>query len=176
MGVAKRALRYVKGSADYGIWYSSTENGMLQGYSDSDWAGSIDDMKSTSGYVFSLGSGVFSWNSKKQDVVAQSSAEAEYVAAAGAANQAIWLRKIMADLEMDVKEATVIKVDNKSAISMAQNPILHGKSKHIKVKFHTLRQAEQNKEIKLEHCSSEAQLAGIMTKGLQKSRFEDLRA
>ena len=149
---------------------------MLQGYSDSDWAGSIDDMKSTSGYVFSLGSGVFSWNLKKQDVVAQSSAEAEYVATASAANQAIWLRKIMADLEMDVKEATVIKVDNKSAISMAQNLVLHGKSKHIKVKFHALRQAKQNKEIKLEHYSSEAKLADIMTKGLQKSRFEDLRA
>ena len=175
-GVAKRVLRYVKGTADYGIWFTPSENGLLQGYCDSDWAGSVDDMKSTSGYVFSLGSGVFSWNSKKQEVVAQSSAEAEYIVAAGAANQAIWLRRVLDDLEMGPREATVIKVDNKSAISMAQNPVLHGKSKHIKVKFHALRQAEQSKEIKLEHCRSEVQIADIMTKALQKSKFEDLRA
>ena len=175
-GVAKKVLRYVKGTADYGIWFTPSENGLLQGYCDSDWAGSVDDMKSTSGYVFSLGSGVFSWNSKKQEVVAQSSAEAEYIAAAGAANQAIWLRKVLDDLEMGPREATVIKVDNKSAISMAQNPVLHGRSKHIKVKFHALRQAEQSKEIKLEHCRSEVQIADIMTKVLQKSKFEDLRA
>lgn len=85
------------------------------GYSDSDWAGSVDDMKSTSRYAFTLGSGRFSWNSKKQEVVAQSSAEAEYIAAAVATNQALWLRKILRDLEQNDIEATVIKVDNKSA-------------------------------------------------------------
>ena len=98
------------------------------GYSDRDWAGSVDDMKSTSGYAFTLGSGMFSWNSKKQEVVAQSSAEAEYIAAAGATNQALWLRKILSDLEQNDIEATVIKVDNKSAISMAKNPVQHGRS------------------------------------------------
>ena len=71
----KRVLRYVKGTTNYGIWFNSTENPELIGYSDSDWAGSIDDMKSTSGYVFSLGNGVFSWLSQKQNTVAQSTAE-----------------------------------------------------------------------------------------------------
>ncbi|KAK2404761.1 putative mitochondrial protein [Trifolium repens] len=75
-GVGKRVLRYIKGTSDFGIWYSKSD-GKLEGFVDSDWAGSVDDSKSTTGYVFSLGSGVFSWNSKKQDVVAQSSAEAE---------------------------------------------------------------------------------------------------
>ncbi|KAF2324925.1 hypothetical protein GH714_021301 [Hevea brasiliensis] len=89
----------------------------------SDWAGSIDDFKSTLGYVFSFGSGVFSWNSKKQDVIAQSSAEAEYISAVGAANQAIWLRKILSDLGPVQREATVIFVDNKSAIAIIKNPV-----------------------------------------------------
>ena len=80
LGVAKRTLRYIKGTGDYGIWFKKEEQGKLMGYSDSDWAGSVDDMKSTSGYAFTLGPGMFSWNSKKQEVVAQSSAEAEYIA------------------------------------------------------------------------------------------------
>ncbi|KAL0421152.1 UNVERIFIED_CONTAM: Retrovirus-related Pol polyprotein from transposon RE1 [Sesamum latifolium] len=92
MEAAKRLLRYVKGTHDYEIWYTQSEDLKLFGYADSDWAGCPDDLKSTTGYVFSLGSGVFSSLSKKQEVVAQSTAEAEYMASAAAANQAIWLR------------------------------------------------------------------------------------
>lgn len=106
-GVGKRVLRYLKGTADFGIWYSKSD-GKLEGFVDSDWAGSIDDSKSTTGYVFSLGSGVFSWNSKKQDVVAQSSAKAEYIAAAAASNQAIWIRKILTDCNHVQMEPTVL--------------------------------------------------------------------
>lgn len=95
---AKRVLRYLKGSLDYGILYEKKGSSVLEGYVDSDWAGSIEDSKSTSGYVFSLGSGVFSWNTKKQEVVAQSPAEAEYISAAAASNQAIWPRKLLIDL------------------------------------------------------------------------------
>lgn len=88
------------------------------GYTDSDWAGSADDMKSTSGYAFSLGSGVFSWASKKQQTVAQSSAEAEYVAASASACQAIWIRRILEDIGQRQKEPTDFFCDNKSAIAI----------------------------------------------------------
>ncbi|KAF2321527.1 hypothetical protein GH714_000311 [Hevea brasiliensis] len=98
LGAAKRVLRYLKGTTDYGIWFKKKEEAKLEGYSDSDWAGCVDDSKSTSGYVFSFGSGVFCWNSRKQEVVAQSTAEAEYISAAATTNQAIWLRKILKDL------------------------------------------------------------------------------
>ncbi|KAG8499381.1 hypothetical protein CXB51_005990 [Gossypium anomalum] len=87
---AKRVLRYIKGTLSYGLKFSRNEDLKLIGYTDSDWAGSKDDMKSTSGYAFTLGSAMFCWSSKKQSIVAQSTAEAEYVAAAGAINQAIW--------------------------------------------------------------------------------------
>ncbi|XP_034707553.1 uncharacterized mitochondrial protein AtMg00810-like [Vitis riparia] len=78
---AKRIVRYIKATTNYGIKYSCYQNFKLHGYSDSDWAGSIDDMRSITGFCFSFGSGIFSWSSKKQDVIAQSTAEAKYVAA-----------------------------------------------------------------------------------------------
>ena len=89
MQAVKRILRYVKGTIDYGIKYANSDQLQLVGFSDSDYGGSIDDMKSTTGYCFSLGSGTISWCSKKQEIVAQSTTEAEFVAATAAANQAI---------------------------------------------------------------------------------------
>ena len=83
---------------NHGIWFKHSPEEKLIGYTDSDWAGSVDDLRSTSGFCFSFGSGVFSWGSKKQNSVAQSTAEAEYVAAASTANQAIWLTRILEDM------------------------------------------------------------------------------
>ncbi|XP_052489942.1 secreted RxLR effector protein 161-like [Gossypium raimondii] len=98
---AKRVLRYIKGTIDHGVLFKKAENMKLTGYVDSDWAGSCDDMRSTSGYAFSLGLGMFCWSSKKQSLVAQSTVEAEYVTVASAVNQAIWRRKILADLNQN---------------------------------------------------------------------------
>lgn len=86
---------------DYGIKFSQVEKISLHGYSDSDWVGCSNDMRSTSGYCFSLGSGIFSWSSNKQDIVAQSTAEAEYVAATAAVNQALWIKKLLIDLHIE---------------------------------------------------------------------------
>ena len=137
---AKQIVRYVKGTVDYGIRYSHSQNFKLHGYSDSDWGGSVDDMRSTTGYCFSFGSSVFSWCSKKQDVVAQSTVEAEYVAAIAAMNRAIWLRHILADLHMKQNEPTQIFVDNQATISISNNPVFHGKTKHFKIKLFFLRE------------------------------------
>ncbi|XP_044468601.1 secreted RxLR effector protein 161-like [Mangifera indica] len=88
---AKRILRYLQGIKDYDIWFNPVSKSKLIGYTNSDWAGSTDDMKSTFGFAFTLGSGIFSWASKKQETVAQSSVEAKYAAIANSANQMIWL-------------------------------------------------------------------------------------
>ncbi|XP_038885821.1 uncharacterized mitochondrial protein AtMg00810-like [Benincasa hispida] len=98
MVAGKRVMKYLKGTLSFGIKFSKVENFKLQGYSDSDWAGLLDDMKSTSGYCFTFGSGCFSWCSKNQDIVAQSTAEAEFIATMTAVNQAVWLKKLMHDL------------------------------------------------------------------------------
>jgi hypothetical protein len=86
IGVAKKVLKYIRGTTNLGIWYSKIGGFKLIGYVDSDWVGSVDDMKSTSGYVFTIGSGAICWNAKKQEVVAQSTAEAEYISMAVAIN------------------------------------------------------------------------------------------
>ena len=98
---SQRILKYEKGTVDCAIKYARSDQFQLVGFSDNDQGGSADDMKSTTGYCFSLGSGMISWCSKKQEIVAQSTAEAEFVAATAAANQAIWLRKILQDLCLD---------------------------------------------------------------------------
>lgn len=98
-GAAKRILRYIAGTSSYGIWYSKQEKFELIGYSDSDWAGSHEDRKSTTDNLFSFGSGAVSWVSKKQATVALSSTEAEYVSASAAASQAVWLRRLSSDLD-----------------------------------------------------------------------------
>ncbi|XP_015162310.1 uncharacterized mitochondrial protein AtMg00810-like [Solanum tuberosum] len=97
-GAAKRVLRYLQGKMDYGIMYKFGGDLNLIGYPDSDWAGSIDDMKSTSSYAFSFGSSICSWLSKKQSVVAQSTVEADYISVDKATAQAIWLRRIFEDI------------------------------------------------------------------------------
>ncbi|XP_016679207.1 secreted RxLR effector protein 161-like [Gossypium hirsutum] len=98
---AERVLRYVTGTLSYRVKLVKAKELKLVGYLDSDWAGSIDDMKSTSGYFFTLGSRVFIWSSKKQQTEVQSIVEAVYIAAATAVNQAIWLRKLLSDLNVD---------------------------------------------------------------------------
>ncbi|XP_015168566.1 uncharacterized mitochondrial protein AtMg00810-like [Solanum tuberosum] len=174
---AKRVLRYIKGTSKFGIFFpTSAEVTMnLIGYSDSDWGGGVDDSRSTSGYLFCLGTSCFSWSSRKQETTAQSTAEAEYIAAASAVNQAIWLRKMLKDLGYEQTEATKIMCDNSSAVSISKNPVFHGRTKHIKIKFHFIREVQQSNEVLLVHCSSQNQLADIFTKSLPKERFEDLR-
>jgi hypothetical protein len=96
--MAKRILRYVAGTLNFVLWYTKYDSNQLSGYIDSDFEGSLDDKKSTSGHVFQLGTNLISWASKKQPIVSISSAEAEYVAATSASCQAVWLRRILKDM------------------------------------------------------------------------------
>ncbi|KAM1461179.1 hypothetical protein ACFX11_045561 [Malus domestica] len=175
MGTAKRVLRYIQGTLDFGIEFVKGKTTTLIGYCDSDWAGSEDDMRSTSGYAFTLGSGMFSWASIKQNIVALSTAEAEYVSAAEATSHAKWLRFVLEDFGEEQVEGTPILCDNTSAIAMAKNPVLHQRTRHISRKFHFIREAIQTKEIELVYCKTEDQIADILTKALSKDRFVYLR-
>jgi len=172
MGAAKRILRYMQGTLSYGIEYVRDQSVTLIGFCDADWAGSEDDNRSTSGYAFSFGIGVFSWSSMKQNTVALSTAEAEYVSASEATAQAIWLRFVLDDLGEMQAEATPLFCDNMSAISMARNPIFHQRTRHINRKYHFIREALQEGVINIQFCRSEEQLADIFTKALPKDRFK----
>ncbi|KAL0410576.1 UNVERIFIED_CONTAM: Copia protein [Sesamum latifolium] len=173
--VAKRILRYIQGTIDHGIFYKSSQDFELVGYCDSDWAGDIDSRKSTTGFVYFMGSSAFTWNSKKQPIVTLSTCEAEYVAVASCVCHAIWLRGLLKELNFQQKNPTEIFVDNKSAIALAKNPVFHERSKHIDTKYHFIRDCISKKEVKLEYVKSQDQIADIFTKALKFDSFKKLR-
>ncbi|KAI5312594.1 hypothetical protein L3X38_041767 [Prunus dulcis] len=175
MGVARRVLRYVQGTLSYGIDYVRNQSATLVGFCDADWVGSEDDSRRTSGYAFSFGSGAFSWASVKQNTVALSIVEAEYVSASEATAHAIRLRFVLDDFGEMQSEATPLFCDNMSAISMAKNPVFHQRTRHINRRYHFIREALQEGVINMQFCRSEEQLADIFTKALPKDRFKHLR-
>ncbi|XP_074325473.1 secreted RxLR effector protein 161-like [Apium graveolens] len=175
-GAVKRILRYVKGTIDFGLVYSQdSDNEVLIGYSDSDLAGNIEDRKSTGGMVFYLNKSLITWTSQKQKCVALSSCEAEFMAATAAACQAVWLRKLLAQItEYDIGPVTLF-IDNKSAIDLAKNPVFHGRSKHIDIRYHFIRECVENGEIIVKHVRSAEQRADFLTKALAAVKFEIMR-
>ncbi|BBG99166.1 transposable element gene [Prunus dulcis] len=146
---------YIKGTLDYGLEYVKGRKSCLIGFCDSDWGGSLEDSKSTSGYAFSFGSGVFSWVLVKQNCVALSTAEAEYISALEATTQAIWLRFVLEDFGETQTEATLPHSDNTSAIAITKNSV---------------------GIIDLVYCPTKEQVADIFTKALAKDRFNYLES
>ena len=129
MDVARRVLHYAKSMLNYGLFYAHGVDIEVFGYTDADWVGCAYDKRSTSGYVFSFGSGVVSWSSKKQPIVALSSREAEYREAAMATCEVAWLCKLLTDLCVDVTHKVVIYCDNLSSIQ-------HARTKYTEVHYH----------------------------------------
>ena len=145
MQAAKRVLRYLKGTINLGVFYCKKGDGELKAYTDSDYAGDLDERRSTSGYVFLLTEGFVSWSSKKQPVVTLSTTEAEFVAATFCACQGVWMRTVLDKLDHSQGKGTTMFCDNSSTIKLSKNPVLHGRSNHI-VKRSSL------KKMSLWHC------------------------
>ena len=171
---AKRILRYLKATAYLGLSYKKCADGNLIGYSDADWAGDIDDCHSTSGNVFSFACGAVSWLSKKQATVSLSTAEAEYVALSTATQEAIWLRRLLADVGEPPEGPTEIYEDNQGAVSMAKNPVGHARTKHIDIRYHFVREGVQDGAIALKYIATDEMIADILTKPLPKHGFQKL--
>ena len=130
----KRILRYLKGTINHGLCFQSN-NDTLSGFCDADWGGDLDTRRSTSGYLFMIGGATVSWSSKKQATVAKSTTEAEYVALSFAAQEAIWLRRLLADIGFGDLNPTVIYEDNNGAIDLSKNPKHHNRTKHIDIAY-----------------------------------------
>jgi hypothetical protein len=145
----KRIIRYVAGTLDHGLYYPRCSGvAHFVGYSDSDHAGDINTSKSTSGIIFFLDKYLVSWQSVKQQVVALSSCEVEYITASTASTQAIWLARLLGDLLGRDTRAVELRVDSKSALALAKNPIFHERSKHIRVRYHFIRGCLEEGSIK----------------------------
>lgn len=165
-------MQFIK---EFGLFYKKGEKLDLFGFTDSDYAGDLDDRNSSSCYVFMLGSRAISWSSKKQTIVTLSTTEAKFIAATSCACQAIWLRRILNELHFKQEGATAIYCDNISAIKLFKNLVLHGISKHIDVRFDFLRDLTKDGIIDFFYCKSEDQIADIMTKPLKLPIFQKLR-
>ena len=159
----KKVLRYIKGTLSYGIFYKQSGNTELLAYTDSDYAGNLEDRKSTSGFLFVLSSGAVSWSLKKQPVLTLSTTEAEFIAAASCACQAVWLRRMLENLDNASAETTIIYCDNSSTIKLSKNPVMHGRSKHIDVRFHFLRDLTRDGVVTLMHCCSCRRMRDVAT-------------
>jgi hypothetical protein len=175
--LVKRILRYLRGTQSVGILYKFGRPGQLalSGFCDSDWGGDPTDRKSTAGWVFLLSGGPVSWSSRKQATVALSTTEAEYMSAAEAAKEAIWLRALLSDLGHAQSAATRIFEDNRGCIELSKNPIIHQRSKHIAIRHHFIREKTASGEVYLEHIPTERMVADIFTKPLPRPRFQALR-
>ena len=125
----KRIIRYLKGTKDYGLWYKMGGNLDLKVFIDANWAGSIDDRKSTSGGAFFLGKRLVSWTSKKKNCMSHSTAEAEYVVAAIDCSNIVWFKQLMKGMKMEIKDLVVIYYDNTSVINISKNLVMHSKNK-----------------------------------------------
>jgi hypothetical protein len=164
----------VNETSDYGIMYSHCEDSALYGYCDADWAGSADDRKSTSGGCFFLGNNLISWFSKKQNCVALSTAEAEYIAAGSSCSQLVWMKQMLKEYDVE-QDILTLYCDNMSAINISKNPVQHSKTKHIDIRHHFIRDLVENKIVTLEHVGTKEQIADIFTKALDAVQFEKLR-
>eukprot|EP00253_Pinus_taeda_P023488 PITA_23488 len=148
---------------------------ILSGYTDFGWAGSVDDRKSTTRYVFSLGSGAFTWTSKKQQAVALSSTEAEYRGAVKASCEAVWLRRMLADMHVSQTGPTSLFCDNQGVLKLSKNPVFHERTKHVETHCHYFRQLVEDRSVQLRYVPTTEQPTDIFTKPLGPDKFVKFR-
>eukprot|EP00253_Pinus_taeda_P031506 PITA_31506 len=139
------------------------------------YAGSIDDRKSTPGYVFSLGSGAVTWTSKKQQAVALSSTEAEYRGAVKASCEAVWLRRMLADMHAPQTGPTSLFCDNQGVLKLTKNLVFHERTKHVETHCHYIRQLVEDGSVQLRYVPTTEQPADIFTKPLGPDKFVKFR-
>lgn len=165
----KRVMRYLQGTLKLELQLGGA-NLLLRGYCDADWAGDEGDRRFTTGYVFMLGVGAISWNSKRQPTIALSTTEAEYMAMSQCTKEAIWLRQLLADVGFVQQGGTQVLCDNQGAIALAKNPTHYSRTKHIDVQHHFIREQVEDQVIELKYVPTQAMVADVLTKALGKSQ------
>jgi hypothetical protein len=148
----------------------------LQGWVDADWGGCHDTRRSTTGHIFMLGDSAIVWTSRRQATVASSTVEAEYVAVSEAARETVWLRGLLGELGISLKDATPLWCDNQGAIRLARNPGTHRRTKHIDIRWHLIRELVADGVVRLGYVPTASQVADILTKALMRAPHQSLRA
>lgn len=169
----KWIFRYLKGTADVGLVYGRSSNidSNIIGYVDSDYAGDLDKRRSLTGYVFTLSGCAISWKATLQSTVALSTTEAEYMAAAEAVKEAIWLRGLVSDLGL-LQDTSVVYCDSQSAIHLTKNQMYHERTKHIDVRYHFIRDIILQGDIAVKKIATADNPADMMTKPIPVLKFK----
>uniref|UniRef100_A0A2N9HJ76 Integrase catalytic domain-containing protein n=1 Tax=Fagus sylvatica TaxID=28930 RepID=A0A2N9HJ76_FAGSY len=168
----KWIFRYLKGTAEHGILFSrQSGTNSVVGYVDADYAGEVDDRRSTTGYVFTLSGGPICWKSTLQSIVAMSTTEAEYMAVAEAAKEALWLKGLVKELGLN-QGGVQMHCDSQSAIYLAKNQVYHARTKHIDVRFHKIRELIVTGDIVLEKVHTSENAADMLTKPVTTTKFK----
>ena len=164
----KKVMKYVKGTEDHGLIYKRLEpldKFHVYGFADADWASDATSRRSTTGYIFFVNHKPISWNARKQNSVALSSTEAEYMALSEATQEALWIIKFFKELGWDVAPVTIYE-DNQSCIELTNNNKFHQRTKHIDIRYHFIREAIEENLIKIEYIETKFQIADMLTKPL----------
>ncbi|KNZ81205.1 Copia protein [Termitomyces sp. J132] len=169
-------LAYIKGTLDYKIVYSKELGGSIKptGYVDSDYGGDLDTRRSTTGYVFLMAGGPVSWSSKRQQTVALSTTEAEYMAMMQGSQQALWMHNFLAEIDLAQPRPALLHVDINSSIALAQSTKGHARAKHIDIRHHYIRERVSEGDIEIIHIPSSENIADICTKPLTRAAHDYL--
>ncbi|GJV87381.1 hypothetical protein Tco_1531319 [Tanacetum coccineum] len=173
LSAVKRIFRYLKGKPKLGLWYPRESSFDLESYSDSDYAGANLDRKSTTGGCQFLGRRLITWQCKKQTIVATSTTEAEYVAAASCCGQVLWIQNQMLDYGFNFMN-TKIYIDNESTICIVKNPVYHSKTKHIAIRHHFIRDAYEKKLIQVLKIHTNDNAADLLTKAFDSKKIAQI--
>ncbi|KAK8650974.1 hypothetical protein V6N13_140594 [Hibiscus sabdariffa] len=169
---AYRVLKYLKKTPGHGLIFRKTTDRSITVYTDSSWAGSLTDRKSTTGYCSFVWGNLVTWRSKKQHVISRSSAEAEFRTLAQGMCEGLWLLKLLKEVDPDNASCFQILSDNQFAIQIAKNPVQHDRTKHVEVDRHFIAEKVKNGTAKLSYLPSGEQLADLLTKALPKTMFD----
>ncbi|KAG8488956.1 hypothetical protein CXB51_016958 [Gossypium anomalum] len=173
-GRYQRILRYLKGTPGKGLRFKKDVNRSIEVYTNADWAGVVNDRRSTSGYCSYVWGNLVPWRSKKQSVVARSSAEAEYRALSHGICEGMWLQRLIGELKLSYTKPITLYCDNQAAVSIAHNPVHHNRTKHVEIDRHFITEKINKGEVCVSYLPTRQQVADVLTKSLSRKMFEEI--
>ena len=168
----KRILRYLRHTTKLGLKICRSSSLLITAFSDADWAGCLDDRRSTGGFAIFLGANLVSWSARKQTTVSRSSTEAEYKAVANTTAEVMWIQTLLYELGIQTPQAAKLWCDNIGAKYLSANPVFHARTKHIEVDYHFVRERVARRLLEIEYISTKDQVADGFTKPLTVRQME----